>query len=157
MAEERLTTESPNLRGRWIRYVHTDEDSGRDHIAVTQIVSVDVTYARPLDHKVLDPADKIYVEWLLEQDGQGKIARVDIMTLSPVQVLHGDDAVPMITVDYSALGKPMKVVEFSMATVPEVLTVINRLAERHPDKASALIEHYNMTKTSDGNLVFQRR
>jgi len=157
MSDELVTTESPNLRGRWIRYVHTDEETGRDHIAVTQITSVEITYARPQDHKDLDHADRVYVDWLMEQDGGGKIAQIDIMTLSPLQVIHDEEPIPMITVEYSALGKPMKIVEFSLAKVSEVLTVINRLADRHPEKAMSLIKYYDLGKTLDGKLTFQKR
>ena len=126
--EQQLTTESLDLKGRWIRYVHSDEETGRDRIAWTQIVDIHVTYARPQEHKNLDHADRMYVEWLLEQDGQGQIRQVDIMTRSPLQVMNDEDPIAMVTVEYNALGKPMKIVEFSLATVQEVLIDINKLA-----------------------------
>jgi hypothetical protein len=157
MAEPSLTTESPNLRNRWIRYVHTDEETGRDSIQVTQIVTVEVIYARPQSHRDLDHTDKAYVEWLMNQDGNGKIAQLNILTLSPQQVIDDDDPEVMINVPYSALGKPDKVVEFSLATVPEVLATINRLAEKHHDLVSRLVEHYGLVKLTDGTYTFPRR
>lgn len=154
---EQLTTESQNIKGRWIRYVHTDEDSGRERIAVTQIVAVEVTYARPQEHRHLDKSEKMYVDWLLNQDGEGKIAKIVVLTLSPEQVMVGEDPQPMVTVDYSALGKPMKIIEFSLATVQEVLIAINKLAFQHPERASMLVEQYHMEQQSDKTLVFSRR
>lgn len=151
-----LTTESTDLVGRWIRYIKTDDETQREQVAVTLITSVDIIYARPQEHKLLDAANKEYVEWLLNQDGEGKIRRIDIMALSPEQVVDEEDPYPIVTVDYNALGKAMKVVEFSPATVQEVLTYINKIASRNPDRIPLLLRKYKMVQEGD-ILMFPRR
>jgi len=156
MADEQLTSESPNLRGRWICYVHTDPNTGRDRVAVTQVVSVEVKYARPTSHKELDTSDKVYVEWLKNQDGGGKIQQVNVMTLSPEQVINNEEPIALVTVEYGALGSPMKIVEFLPASVGEVLAEINHLASRNPDKVSALTTHYGLV-SRDEFLIFPRK
>lgn len=156
MTEEIVTTESENVRGRWIRYVHTDPNSGRQRISVTQIVEVDVTYARPNHFRDLDDADKQYVDWLMNQDGTGQISQIDFLTLSPEELVKDEDPTVMVNVPYSALGKPSKVVQFSLATVKEVLTEINRVAKQHPEKKHKLIESYHLSE-NDGILSFYQR
>ena len=151
-----LTTESPNLVGRWIRYIKTDEDTQREQVAVTLITSVDIIYARPPEHKNLDSANKEFVEWLINQNGDGKIRRIDIMALSPEQVVEDEEPYPIVTVDYNALGKAMKVVEFSPATVQEVLVYINKIATKNPDKIPLLVRKYKMVQEG-GVLAFPRR
>jgi len=151
-----LTTESPNLVGRWIRYIKTDESTAREQIAVTLITSVDIIYARPPEHKNLDTANRDFVEWLLNQDGEGRIRRIDIMALSPEQVIEEEDPHPIVAVDFNALGKAQKVVEFSPASVQEVLTYINKLASRNPDKIPLLTRNYQMEQ-ENGFITFRRR
>lgn len=157
MADEPITTQSENVAGRWIRYIETDELTGRTRIAVTQIVKREVKYKVPYEMKNLGPADKILVDWLMAQDGTGQIEQVDFLTLSPEQVIQGDEPSVIVNVPYSALGKPDKVVAFSLATVQEVLTEINRVAHLHKDKRSLLIDKYKLIETSEGVLMFGRK
>jgi hypothetical protein len=146
-----LTTDSPDLVGRWIRYIKVDDNTGREQVAVTLVTGVDIIYARPPEHKNLDSANRVFVEWLLNQDGEGKVSRVDIMALSPEQVVNEEEPYPIVTIDYNALGKPMKIVEFSPATVQEVLTYVNKVAAKNEDKIPLLLRAYRMVQ--EGNVL----
>lgn len=153
-----LSTESPDeLTGRWVRYVYEDPYTQRESIKVAQIILVDRVKSRPLDHNNLSKADKEYVEFLLTDNESAKLKRIDILAISPEHVAAHEDPIVIAEVKYSNLGKPEAEVEFSPATVTEVLNEINRVAIKHPEAIDDLIERYRLEKSEGGRLSFRRK